>query len=292
MRFVWYTQNNKSVQLKRTFKMYIMKGELNMLYYGYVRVSTKKQSEKMQRDAIHAYSKIDKMYSDEYTGTTTNRDKFQELVKQVNKDIADGEQVTIIFYSVSRMSRNAKEGIEQYFDWYNRGVELVFLSEHHIDTASYRQAQNKAIATVSTNNAKLDKCINGILDCLNEFINSKVEDDIIKAFEQAQKEVDDLHKRTSDGMKASGAAEKISKARTGNIFTTTKELKTRISMLECLKEFGGQQTIARFAADRNLSRATVYKYLRNIEDDRKTMSKEQAIKQYTKLIKEKEKKTE
>lgn len=259
-----------------------------MKIYGYARVSTKKQSEKMQMDAIHAFSRIDKMFSEGvFTGTTINRDKFQELVKQVNTDINNGEQVTIIFYSVSRMSRNAKEGIEQYFTWFNMGVELVFLKEHHIDTASYRQAQSKAIEHISTNNQKLDKCINGILECLNEFINSKVEDDIIKAFEQAEKEVQDLHTRTSDGMRASGAAEKIATARTGHTFTTIKELKTRISMIECLKEFGGQQTIARFAADRGLSRVTVYKYRDAIRADLKTMTNEQAIKQYTKIIKDK-----
>lgn len=264
-----------------------------MKIYGYARVSTKKQSEKMQMDAIHAFSRIDKMFSEGvFTGTTINRDKFQELVKQVNTDINNGEQVTIIFYSVSRMSRNAKEGIEQYFTWFNMGVELVFLKEHHIDTASYRQAQSKAIEHISTNNQKLDKCINGILECLNEFINSKVEDDIIKAFEQAEKEVQDLHTRTSDGMKASGASEKISAARTGQTFTTIKELKTRISMIECLKEFGGQQNLARFAADRGLSRSTVYKYIKVIREDLKTMTNEQAIKQYTKLIKDKEKTAE
>lgn len=255
--------------------------------YGYIRVSTKKQSVELQRKAISQYSRIDEWFEDTKTGTTINRDDFNRLVKWVNADLDEGNKVTIIFYSVSRMSRNAREGIELYFDWYNRGVELVFLSEHHIDTASYRQAQNKAIASISTNNEKLDKCINGILECLNEFINSKVQDDIIKAFEQAEKEVQDLHKRTSDGMRASGANEKISKARKGNIFTTAKELNTRISMIECLKDFGGQQSIARFANDRGLSRVTVYKYLSNIKADLQTMSREQAIREYTKLLKAK-----
>ena len=269
-----------------------MKGELNMLYYGYVRVSTKKQSEQMQKDAIYAYSAINKMYSDKFTGTTTNRDDFQKLVEQVNKDIKKKKQVTIIFYSVSRMSRNAEEGVKQYFEWYNKGVELVFLKEHHIDTASYRQAQSKAIAKIETESESVNKCVNGILDCLNEFINSKVKDDIVKAFEQAQKEVQDLHERTKDGMKASGAADKIRQARKGQTYTTIKELKTRVSMLECLKPFGGQQSIAKFAADRGLSRVTVYKYLDAINADLQTMTAEQAIKQYTKMYKDREKEQE
>lgn len=259
-----------------------------MKVYGYVRVSTKKQSEKMQLDAIHAFSRIDKMFSEgAFTGTTTNRDKFQELVKQVNKDIAEGEQVTIIFYSVSRMSRNAKEGIEQYFEWYDKGVNLIFLNEHHIDTDSYRKSQGVAIADIKTGDADTDELINGILARLYKFIRAKAADDITKAFEQAEKEVQDLHKRTSDGMRASGASEKIAAARTGQTFTTLKELKTRISMIECLKEFGGQQTIARFAADRGLSRVTVYKYRDAIRVDLETMTNEQAIKKYSKIIKDK-----
>ena len=258
-----------------------------MTVYGYVRVSTKKQSEKMQLDEIHAFSRIDKMFSEgAFTGTTTNRDKFQQLVEQVNKDIEGGEQVTIIFYSVSRMSRNAAEGIEQYFSWYDKGVELVFLKEHHIDTASYRKSQGVAIADIKTGDADTDDFINGILKITNKFIRAKSADDITKAFEQAEKEVQDLHTRTSDGMRASGAADKIRQARTGNTYTTTKELNTRISMLECLKDFGGQQTIARFAQDRGLSRVTVYKYRDAINADLQIMSKEQAMRQYQRQIKD------
>lgn len=264
---------------------------MTMKVYGYVRVSTKKQSEKMQLDEIHAFSRIDKMFSEgAFTGTTTKRDKFQQLVEQVNKDIEGGEQVTIIFYSVSRMSRNAAEGIEQYFSWYDKGVELVFLKEHHIDTASYRKSQGVAIADIKTGDADTDDFINGILKITNKFIRAKAADDITKAFEQAEKEVKDLHTRTSDGMRASGAADKIRQARKGKTYTTAKELDTRISMLECLKDFGGQQNLKRFAEDKGLSRTTVYKYFTAIQEDLKTMSKEQVIKKYRSELKAREQK--
>ena len=259
-----------------------------MKVYGYTRVSTKKQSEQMQLDAIHAFSRIDKMYSDKFTGTTSDREDFTKLVKQVDKDIKDGEQVTIIFYSVSRMSRNSSEGIEQYFNWYDRGVNLVFLNERHIDTDSYRKSQSVAVSDINTGDADTDELINGILARVNKFIRAKAADDITKAFEQAEKEVQDLHKRTKDGMRASGAAAKIRQARKGKTYTTAKELDTRISMLECLKDFGGQQNLKRFAEDKELSRATVYKYLRAIQADLETMSKEQAIKRYRSELKAKE----
>ena len=263
---------------------------MTMKVYGYVRVSTKKQSEQMQLDAIHAFSRIDKMYSEgAFTGTTTNRDKFQQLVEQVNEDIKNGEQVTIIFYSVSRMSRNSSEGIEQYFNWYDRGVNLVFLNERHIDTAVYRKAVNNAISLhIKSDKESANKFFNTMIDAMNELQRDIAKEQIELAFIQAEKEVQDLHKRTSDGMRASGAADKIRQARTGNTYTTTKELNTRISMLECLKPFGGQQTIARFASDRGLSRVTVYKYMTAIKNDLQTMNKEQAIRQYQRQIKDKE----
>ena len=69
-----------------------------------------------------------------------NRPNFDKLVKMVDKDVQNGDTVTIIFDSVSRMSRSAIEGIEQYFAWYNKGVELVFLNERYIDTAVFKAA--------------------------------------------------------------------------------------------------------------------------------------------------------
>ena len=51
----------------------------------------------------------------------------------------------IVFDAVSRMSRNAEEGFALYEELYSRGVELVFLKEHHIDTATYRQELQKQL---------------------------------------------------------------------------------------------------------------------------------------------------
>lgn len=38
------------------------------------------------------------------------------------------------------MSRDAEEGYRTYMELYNKGIELVFLRERHIDTASYRDS--------------------------------------------------------------------------------------------------------------------------------------------------------
>ena len=56
-----------------------------------------------------------------------------------------------MFDSVSRMSRNAEEGFALYEDLYHKGIRLVFLKEHHIDTETYKKALSGSIAMTGTN---------------------------------------------------------------------------------------------------------------------------------------------
>ena len=43
------------------------------------------------------------------------------------------------------MSRNADEGVATYFDLYDKGINLIFIKEHHIDTATYKESISKGI---------------------------------------------------------------------------------------------------------------------------------------------------
>ena len=105
------------------------------MIYGYVRVST--QTQKIDRQI----SNITREYpdviikSEKATGTKLDiRTVFNNLLKIVK--VGD----TIVFDSVSRMSRNAEEGFNLYEDLYNKGIELVFLKENYINTATYKKA--------------------------------------------------------------------------------------------------------------------------------------------------------
>lgn len=70
-----------------------------------------------------------------YTGTKTyGRKEWNKLLKLVRAED------TIVFDSVSRMSRNAEERFTIYKEMYEKGVNLVFLKEHHIDTSVYKKA--------------------------------------------------------------------------------------------------------------------------------------------------------
>ena len=107
------------------------------IIYGYCRISTVKQKIQRQIDNIKREYPNAVIITEEYTGTTTNRPNWNKLYKQAVSKADKGEKVTIVFDEVSRMSRNAEDGYNLYQDLYNRGINLVFLKEHHIDTNTY-----------------------------------------------------------------------------------------------------------------------------------------------------------
>ena len=101
---------------------------------GYARISRRTQNiERQIRNILAAYPNA-KLYTEAYTGTKIEgRTEFNKMMK----DVQPGD--TIIFDSVSRMSRNAEEGVELYFELVEKGVRLVFLKEHYIDSDVYEQ---------------------------------------------------------------------------------------------------------------------------------------------------------
>ncbi len=66
-----------------------------------------------------------------YTGTSIFRPEWLKFYR-ILRD-------TVVFDSVSRMSRNAEEGFSLYEDLYHKSIRLVFLKEHHIDTETYKR---------------------------------------------------------------------------------------------------------------------------------------------------------
>ena len=157
------------------------------MIYGYCRVSTPKQNiERQIRNIRLAYPSA-VIYKEAYTGTTIERKQLDNLLKVAkNGDI-------IVFDSVSRMSRNAAEGIELYQRLFDSGIELVFIKEPHINTLTYKRALSNNIPLTGT---KTDI----ILNAVNQYLMELAKEQIELAFEQAQKEVDDLHERTKEGI--------------------------------------------------------------------------------------------
>lgn len=92
------------------------------------------------------------------------------------------------------MSRNADEGYELYEHLFYMGVRLVFLKEPHINTDVYRNATKIQVEMTGTN-------ADILLKAINEYLLAVAKEQIRLVFEQAEKEVKDLHQRTSEGMK-------------------------------------------------------------------------------------------
>ena len=78
-------------------------------YFGYARISTPQQSiERQIRNILAAYPQSE-IIREVFTGTKfQGRREFEKLLKKLNA----GD--TIIFDSVSRMSRDAEEGFTMY----------------------------------------------------------------------------------------------------------------------------------------------------------------------------------
>lgn len=98
------------------------------------------------------------------------------------------------------MSRSVDEGIKEYFSLCDLGVELVFLNEPCINTSVYIQAMNNSLETVG------NKIVNTYIQVTNKVFKILVNNQIKQAFEQSAKEVEDLQKRTKEGMKSKGAS--------------------------------------------------------------------------------------
>ena len=100
-------------------------------YFGYARISTPQQSiERQIRNILAAYPQSE-IIREVFTGT-----KFQgrKELEKLLKIVQTGD--TIIFDSVSRMSRNADEGFQLYEGLFRKGIHLIFLKEPHINTKS------------------------------------------------------------------------------------------------------------------------------------------------------------
>lgn len=170
---------------------------------------------------------------------------------------------TIIFDSVSRMSRNADEGIWLYLELFDKDVNLVFLKERYINTEVYRASIQQTIAATGNEIADI------YITATNKVIKLLAEQQIRKAFEQSEKEVQDLHERTREGI--SGSKEKWKAGETGcrseNYYE--KSLKAKKLIQEYSEDFNGTlndiDTMVQIRARcGTLSRNSYYKYKRDI----------------------------
>lgn len=230
--------------------------------YGYCRISTPKQNiDRQVRNILKEYPKAH-IVKEVYTGTKfQGRKEFEKILRTVKS----GDK--IIFDSVSRMSRTANEGFLLYQDLFNRNINLVFLKEPHINTVTYKQAIEHQISiTMDSGDKATDDLMKTIIAALNQYILALAEKQIQLAFEQSEKEVDDLRKRTKEGMETARLNGKKIGQPAGVKLTTTKSVISKEKIVKYSKDFEGTLDDSECIKLIGISRGTYYKYKREIRE--------------------------
>lgn len=222
--------------------------------YGYARISTKQQSIERQIRNISAAFPDARIYREAYTGTKIERPEFEKLLKRLKS----GD--TVVFDSVSRMSRDAEDGFALYQDLYNKGINLVFLKEHHIDTDTYKSALTNQLAMTGDDT---DLILQGV----NAYLLRLAAKQIRLAFEQAQKEVDDLHDRTKEGIQTAKLNGKQIGQKQGAKLNVKKAAPAKTAILQHSKDFGGTLDDKDCMKLAGVSRNTYFKYKRELKEE-------------------------
>lgn len=216
--------------------------------YGYCRISTNKQNiERQVRNIQSVYSNVI-IVKEVFTGT-----KFQgrkELDKLL-KIIKEGD--TLVFDSVSRMSRDCEEGFAMYEELYYQGINLVFLKEPHINTETYKRTMQNQVELTGG-------MVDAILKGINEYLMLLAKEQIKLAFIQSEKEVADLHQRTKEGIETARLNGKQIGQLKGAKLITKKSIKAKEQIKKYNNTFGGVLNNEETWKLVGISKTTFYKY--------------------------------
>lgn len=219
-----------------------------MSIYGYCRISTARQNiDRQERNILAAYPTAE-ISKEIYTGT-----KYQGR-KQLEKIISRAKPGdTIVFDEVSRMSRNAAEGISLYMDLFDKGINLVFLKEPHINTETYTAAMGDKLVLTGDD-------VDDILIGINNYLKKLATRQIELAFKSAQAEIDYLHQRTKEGLQTAKLKGKQVGQKPGATWETKKSIEAKKKILRHSKKFGGSLSDTELIRMIGISRNSFYKY--------------------------------
>lgn len=245
-------ENNTIIKVSKVtvVKFNTLRGDYKMIY-GYCRISTSKQNiERQERNILKEYPDAI-IIKETFTGTKINRTEFNKLLKKIKpKD-------TIVFDSVSRMSRDAEEGFKLYEELFNKQIEIVFLKEGYINTETYKKALSNNIQLTGTN-------VDYILKGVNKYLMELAKEQIKIAFNQAEKEVQDLHQRTKEGIETARLNGKQIGQKKGNKLITKKSIKAKEEIKKYSKEFNGSLKDIEVIKLVGISRNSYYKYKKEL----------------------------
>lgn len=159
------------------------------------------------------------------------------------------------------MSRNADEGFALYKELYYKDIELVFLKEHYIDTSVIKRAvANQIKIQINTGNEATDEFINSTIENINKLTLAIIFEQIREAFKQAQKEVDDLHAKTAEGLITARLSGKQIGQKKGAKLNVKKANLAKEIILKYSKSFNGMLGDEECRKLADVSRNSFYKY--------------------------------
>ena len=156
------------------------------------------------------------------------------------------------------MSRNAKEGFQLYQELYENDINLIFLKEHHIDTATYK-------ASIPHLPQLDNEIIQPILNGIQQSLMNLAQQQIILAFQQSEKEVEDLRQRTKEGLITAKLNGSQIGQKTGAKLTTKKSLEIKPQILKYSKSFNGSLSDKDTIKLLQIDRKTYYKYKKELK---------------------------
>ena len=242
------------------------------MIYGYCRISKKQQSIERQRRNIEAAYPTADIREEAWTGTTQDRPEWRKLLKILQK----GD--TVVFDSVSRMSRDAVEGVREYYELFDRGIELIFLKEPLINTATYKQALSNNIAPVGNDIADI------YIQATNKVLRLIAEKQVQIAFDQSDKEVKDLHQRTKEGLITAKLNGKRVGTGKGDTLITRKSLDCKLKIMKMAKAFNGNMLDKEVFGILRIKSNTYYKYKRELKADIEEYGADHVINEITEKL--------
>lgn len=230
--------------------------------YGYARVSTLSQNIDRQIRNIYKEYPNAEIIQEKYTGRKLDgREEFNKLLKKVKP----GD--LIIFDSVSRMSRSFQDGINLYMDLYNKGIDLEFIKEPHINTSTYKDAlKNNSIAMTGDD-------VDLILEGINKYLMKLATKQIELAFERAELEVTELRQRTKEGIETARLNGKQIGQKAGKKLKVKKSIPAKKDILKFSRDFEGTLKDVDVIRLTGLARNTYYKYKKELTEELKNIDK-------------------
>ncbi len=220
--------------------------------YFYARTSTKKQSLTTQIElAISNCVTSKNVFKDQLSGTGVYREEWEKLKKKVKK----GD--TIIFQSIDRMARNREQGVHDYFTLLEKGVNLKFIIDNHLDTSVY-VAKIGGIQEITTGNELIDTTvIKGIKDLIMGLAKEQIE----LAFLRAENEAERIRVKVIKGLAVSTKKPGRKPGETGNKKPVPVSDVHRFS-----NSFNGTLNNTQLARYLRVSRSTVIKWIKEVKE--------------------------